>query len=140
MRRSRQISDANDSQHGLLRSPAVSASHSSAAAVHQKHPACCSEPSAGCQQRKRGAALEPADNVAGRASLASRASVNKRQKLSEHKRDEVGGQPAQATFRYQHRMLQAGLKGIPSDETVWVQCDVCTKWRPMPIGQTVRLL
>lgn len=61
----------------------------------------------------------------------------KRQKFSD---SNAGGQPAQAEYTYQHRQLQAEERGekVPEADTVWVQCEICSKWRPMPVGHKVK--
>ena len=62
----------------------------------------------------------------------------KRQKVSD---SSAVGQPAQAKFLYQHRLLQEGVEGAPvKDESSWLQCDLCDKWRPMPIGTSRKVI
>lgn len=75
-------------------------------------------------------------DVRGGSSEGEAACCWKRQKISD---GSAGGQQAQQEFKYQHRLLQAGEAGeeVQEDETLWVQCEVCTKWRPMPIGHKV---
>jgi hypothetical protein len=62
----------------------------------------------------------------------------KRQKVSESKADEHA---AQRKFLYQHRLLQEGVEGAPvEDESKWVKCELCKKWRPMPIGTSPKVI
>ncbi len=50
----------------------------------------------------------------------------------------AGGQPVLEKFLYQHRLLQEGVQDAAvADESFWVKCDLCKKWRAMPIGHKV---
>ncbi len=72
----------------------------------------------------------------GGSSNAEAAGCCKRQKISDHS---AGGQPRQPAYTYQHRQLQAvdGEQRVKEDESLWFRCEICYKWRAMPIGHKV---
>ncbi|CAL8471722.1 g11264 [Coccomyxa elongata] len=134
VRRSRRGSDVGGQHDSLQPTPRV-ATCAAPLAVQAGGFSCCA-PKARSTREKRSSSEQPALSVEGGEICnvgGEAAGYWKRQKMSD---SSAGGQQAQPEYTYQHRLLQAGEHGEEGleDETDWVQCDICDKWRALPIG------